>query len=230
MSLDFQAHYVGWRAARLAALSKYLGPEFFAGKEVLEVGCGHGDLGAMLRALGAEVTCSDARAEHVQVLRERYPGLNSRVDDLDSATWVQDVLDARQARGFDVVVHFGVLYHLEDVERSLHDVARLLKPGPGAYLLLETEVCDSEDADVCLRTCEHGYDQAFNSIGSRPSPPFVERALERAGFQHVIVKDPILNHDIHRYDWPHEHTGAWSHGLRRFWVCARHAAAAPSDP
>jgi hypothetical protein len=84
---------------------------------------------------------------------------------------------------------------------------------------LETEVCDSDDKDFHIITNENGYDQAFNNIGIRPSPPYIESLLDNNGFQFKMIKDPILNSDFHCYDWDVKNSETWRPGLRRFWIC-----------
>lgn len=64
-SEPFEGHYVEWRARRIRAITDHYGRDWFPGKTILEVGCGYGDIGAAFAALGAEVTCSDGRPEHV---------------------------------------------------------------------------------------------------------------------------------------------------------------------
>ena len=81
--LRFTQHYHDWRDARVAAVREYYGDGFFAGRTLLELGCGYGDIGAQFAALGAQVTCSDGRAEHLAVLRDRWPALTVIPADLD---------------------------------------------------------------------------------------------------------------------------------------------------
>lgn len=68
----FIDHYFEWRAKRVAAILNHYNPSFFFGKSLLEVGCGYGDIGTVFSNLGAAVTCSDARAEHLSIIRERH--------------------------------------------------------------------------------------------------------------------------------------------------------------
>jgi len=65
----------------------------------------------------------------------------------------------------------------------------------------------------------NNYDQAFNSIGIRPSQTYVERILKNNVFQYKLIKDSILNSDFHIYDWDIQNTKTFQNGLRRFWIC-----------
>lgn len=55
--------------------------------------------------------------------------------------------------------------------------------------------------------------------GIRPSPNCVEKILKNDGFNFFMVKDGILNHDFHIYDWEINDNKEWNHGRRRFWIC-----------
>ena len=115
---------------------------------------------------------------------------------------------------YDIILHWGVLYHLSEIEKHLAKISPKCD-----VLLLETEVCDSDDSAFFITTNEEGYDQAFNGTGIRPSPAYVEKVLEKNGFQFRLVKDPILNSGFHSYDWDVNNTNTWTGGLRRFWIC-----------
>lgn len=199
----FVGHYDDWREKRIAAIIDHYGANFFAGKTVLEVGCGYGDIGHAIAELGADVTYSDARPEHLDVLKGRWPDAKTQVVDLD-AGWPF----ARH----DIVLHIGVLYHLRTPELALRDAIR-----GGKWLVLETEVVDSSDATRTINVGEDGLDQAFNGVGSRPSTAYVERVLHDAGCTFTRVTDDRCNAGVHVYDWPDRNTGEWRDGLRRFW-------------
>lgn len=199
----FDDHYVDWRSKRIAAILDHYGTDFFHGKTVLEVGCGYGDIGAAIARHGAIVTCSDARADHLAVVRERHPQVQTVVADLDKP-WTFPHCD--------VLIHLGVLYHLKTPEVALRQAL-----GSSTHVILETEVLDSNDPYVSRSVAEAGYDQAFNNIGSRPSPFFVERILTELGRSFTRIDDDRCNTEYHRYDWPITNTGEHRNGLRRFW-------------
>lgn len=201
----FQDHYPEWRRKRIAAIRDHYGSEWFAGKTVLEVGCGHADIGAEFAALGAVVTGSDAREDHLLEARRRHPEIaHCQAADLDHE-WPF-------APEFELVLHLGVLYHLADPESALR---RLL--GSRGDIVLETEVCDSSDPGLVQRTVEDGYDQAFNNRGSRPSPALVERILTEHSRSFSRITDGRCNSGYHRYDWQISDTGESEGGLRRMW-------------
>ena len=201
----FCGHYDDWRASRMNGVKKYISPDYFKSKTLLELGCGYADIGNMFCELGAIVTSGDARKEHLDVVKDRYPHIKTLLIDGDN--------DAVKDK-YDIIVHWGLLYHLNEIELHLEKISQQCD-----VLLLETEVSDSDDKHFSISTDEGGFDQAFNSKGIRPSPSYVERVLEKNGFQCKLIKDPILNSGYHCYDWDIRNSNTWRDGLRRFWIC-----------
>jgi len=205
----FADHYNKWRSSRMNGLIKYISPDYFKSKTLLELGCGYADIGNIFYELGAIVTSSDARQEHLEVVKERYPHIKTLLIDGDNMNIDCD---------YDIILHWGLLYHLNEIESHLEKVSKKCN-----ILLLETEVSDSDDKDFYVSTEENGYDQAFHNSGIRPSQTYVENILEKNGFQYKLIKDPILNSDFHIYDWDIGNTKSYRHGLRRFWICWKNA-------
>jgi hypothetical protein len=201
----FACHYDGWRATRMNCVNKYILANYFKSKTLLELGCGYADIGNMFYDLGAIVSSADSRLEHLNIAKEKYPHLKTFLYDGDK----DDI-----AEKYDIVLHWGLLYHLQEIDTHLEKVAKKCD-----ILLLETEVCDSDDPDLYFETQEDGYDQAFNSKGIRPSPMYVEKLLVKNGFNFQLIKDPILNSTQHQYDWEIKNTKDHKNGLRRFWIC-----------
>jgi SAM-dependent methyltransferase len=203
----FASHYVEWRERRIDAIRAHYGDAFFAGRTLLELGCGYGDLGAAFAGLGAVVTCCDARAEHLDVLRERWPDVNAVQADLNRE-WPFD--------RFDIILHLGLLYHLEPTHMSLRLSCR-----SADHLVLESEVCDASSPDLVVVAPEQGYDQAVDGQGCRPSAARVERILSEEGMAVERLTDGRCNAGIHVYDWPVRDTGRFQHGQRRFWFARK---------
>jgi arsenite methyltransferase len=106
---------------------------------VLEVGCGTGWFAARVRReLAAEVVAIDQSPRMVELARAQ--GLDARVGD------VQDLpFDDGE---FDVVVCNWTLYHLQDLERGLAEIARVLRPG-GRFAV--SDVIADPDMDAATR-------------------------------------------------------------------------------
>jgi 2-polyprenyl-3-methyl-5-hydroxy-6-metoxy-1,4-benzoquinol methylase len=161
----FTDHYNDWIISRINGVKKYISPDFFKGKTLLELGCGYADIGNMFHELGAIVTSSDAREEHLQVVKQRYPHLTTLQIDGENISRIDK---------YDIILHWGLLYHLNEIEDHLEEIAKKCD-----VLLLETEVSDSDDIKFYISSRECGYDQAFHNVGIRPSPSYVESVLEK---------------------------------------------------
>jgi len=201
----FTGHYSKWIQSRMNGISKYITPEFFKSKTLLELGCGHAHIGNEFHELGAIVTSTDARYEHLEKVNKIYPHIKTQILDAE-----KDVIP----NNFDIILHWGVLYHLNEIEIHLSKIAQKCD-----VLLLETETIDSDDNTFYINMNEKGYDQAFNGTGIRPSPAYVEKVLEKNGFKFQLIKDPILNANYHVYDWEIKNTKTCRDGWRRFWIC-----------
>lgn len=208
MSKFFQGHYNGWNESRFEGVLKYVDKEYFKGKSLYELGCGYGYNGQAFKNAGCDVTASDSRIEHIENARLLHPEIEYELFDCDNDS---------MAKKYDIVLHWGVLYHLNplSIESHISNVCSNCD-----VLFLETEVCDNDDDDnLLLTTLEKGYDQAFNGVGSRPCQRYIERLLSSNGFKYEMIKDGILNHGFHKYDWESKKTDGWYHGLRRYWIC-----------
>jgi SAM-dependent methyltransferase len=140
-----------------------------AGKSVLEVGAGVGDHTSFFLDRGCTVVATEGRPENLAVLRERFPGLDVRLLDLDRPDRSFDV----QA---DVVYCYGTLYHLRKPARALEFLARRARE----LLLLES--CVSQGTKESLnrvREPEWNPSQSLSGIGCRPTRPWIHAELKR---------------------------------------------------
>jgi SAM-dependent methyltransferase len=196
---------------RLMNLFAHVDLERWRGMKVLEVGAGIGCIGAVFAQLGFDVTSTDGRPEYVE--RMKAQGRKAFVLDLDK-TGVDEVGD------FDLILAFGVLYHLTEPESFLKSCGKKAK-----VLLLETVVCDS-DQPIIHRIVEakgwRNKDQALNEFGCRPSPAWVEQTCRLAGFDSIRdISSPIANWAKGRFDWEPKNTGEWKRdgvSFRKMWV------------
>jgi SAM-dependent methyltransferase len=122
----------GWLANRhvfaavFAPVSKALidAAEPLAGRHVLDIGCGTGDLSGAVADRGATPIGADISATMVTGAQEQYPDLRFEVADVQT-----DDLTPLAPDGFDVVVSkFGVMF-FEDPVAAFTNVRRATKPG-----------------------------------------------------------------------------------------------------
>jgi hypothetical protein len=201
----FRGHYDDWIKSRLSAIKKYINVDFLKEKNLLELGGGHGHNGNEFYNLGCNVTSTDARSEHIKNGKIIYPYINFELIDCDNN---------KINKKYDIILHWGLLYHLTEIENHLEDVCKNCD-----IILLETEVSDSDDEKFFIKINEDGYDQAYNNKGIRPSPKYVEKVLSNNGFKFLMINDPIVNSSFHNYNWEVKNTKTWNSGLRRFWIC-----------
>jgi SAM-dependent methyltransferase len=215
----FDPSYDQWRTTRINKILEIYGIDYFAGKKILECGAGHAEIGAFLAELGAEVTCLEGRAKNIIVARlkhRRLPRIAIQQFDLEK--------DFSQFGRFDLIINFGLLYHLPDVDAHLACCFRMADD-----ILLETVVCDSTDPYKIVVYPERKdvIEEALHGTGCRPSPFYVERLAREAGFeaQRFFTADLNVGNQF-VYDWVHKNDGdpaRWD--KRRFWRFVRHAAA-----
>jgi len=208
------SYYRESNLTRLVNLFAHADVERWRGMRVLEVGAGLGHLGDAFADLGFDVTSTDGRQEHVEAMRAR--GRESFVLDLD-------LTGVNEAGDFELVLAFGVLYHLAHPEEFLHSCGKAAK-----VLLLETAVCDRREPVVDWVSESGGWrgkDQAVGGRGCRPSPSWVEATCREAGFDTVRdISSPLGDWSSGTFSWEPRDDGEWRRNgvnLRKMWVCER---------
>jgi SAM-dependent methyltransferase len=119
----YQTHY------HLPALFASMDGE---GRQLLEVGCGIGVDAIQLARRGFEVTAVDLTENALEVAR-RFAA--RRGVSIDFRLGNAEALDFPD-HSFDAVYSFGVLHHTPDIEKSVAEVHRVLRPGGTALVML----------------------------------------------------------------------------------------------
>lgn len=101
----------------------------WAGKEVLDLGCAGGFMSEALARRGAHVTGLDPAQAAISAARQHAEKENLKIR---YQTGVGEAMPF-EAQSFDSVVCVDVLEHVEDVDRVLSEVCRVLRPG-GMFL------------------------------------------------------------------------------------------------
>jgi SAM-dependent methyltransferase len=214
----FEQHYTEWREKRIAKIEKIFGTDYFKNKNILEVGCGYGQIGKHFRGLGADVEFTEGREEHLPFIKENNPGCAVYHTNHDEP-WNLN-------KKYDVLIHFGLLYHLTNWQQDLQCAFK-----HADIVILETEILDSlkEDGHYNARD-GGGYDQALPTsyYAVRPSALFVEKVIRENGFSFTRYDDQDLECTYHTYVWKetgkHDELGGYFPGsiaTRRFWVCKK---------
>jgi len=100
--------------------------ELAGARKILDVGCGEGQIARALAAGGAVVTGIDPTRRNIDVARERGGGPEYRIGTADGLPF--------GAGQFDAVVACLVFEHIDALEESIAEVARVLEPG-GVFAL-----------------------------------------------------------------------------------------------
>lgn len=205
---DFMGHYVPWRATRIREIVRHFGQDWFPGKRILELGCGYGHLGMFLSCLGADVTFSDGRQNHLDeikdVPRDRIILANIENEWPFEGHW-------------DLILHQGLLYHLMDMSFGLEKAFECCD-----HMALESETLDSKNVDATKVQNEPGVvHSALDHQSLRRTPTHIENELLRIGFRFDRCLDPRLNSGEHIYDWTPKCDNISFAGKRRWWWCWR---------
>lgn len=202
----FDAHYTEWTYKRIKFIMDHFGYPYFKNKKILDLGCGHGDVGASFYRLGADVTCVDIRDDNLQVTTKKYQGIKTKKVNLDRE-WPFDKVD--------LVIDLGLLCHLFNYEAHLKHVCN-----SAGVLVLETAVCDSDDPELCIMGNEdaHAKDRSFSGTSSRPTAAKIEKILTNAGMNFKRVDNSKLNCKNYIYDWSVTNSNNTDIGKRRLWV------------
>lgn len=222
---EFGNHYEDWRQKRIKKILDIFGKDYFKNKLMLEVGCGYGDIGKYFREeIGAEVVFTEGRQEHLPIIADNNPGARILHFDHENEWKIAFAEDSPQKK-FDAIIHFGLLYHLDNWKQDLECTLK-----QSDLIILESEVADSNEKIEHKLTDGYGYDQSITQsrCSTRPSAAYVESVFTDNGFSFKRYDDTDLNSSFHIYDWivsESNKTQDWNHrGYRRFWVARRELA------
>lgn len=154
-----------------------------AGGRLLDVGCnaGYNSIHAALQYRFSTAGI-DINPRHVEVARflSHVAGVPSEFERASAETFSRPC-------EFDVVLHFGTLYHLPNPLLSLQQSFENLKPG--GYLALETQVYDHpQDPNICYFMHMQNNDPTnFWAL----STPVLKKNLELIGFADVLEATKI---------------------------------------
>jgi 2-polyprenyl-3-methyl-5-hydroxy-6-metoxy-1,4-benzoquinol methylase len=175
-------------AARAAFLRQFL-EELRRTRKVAtaaDVGCGFGFFSGVLLEAGLDVTAIDGRAENVREAQNRHPGLETAVFDVEDRALAE-------AGRFDLVLCYGLLYHLENPFAAIRNLAALT----GGVALIESVRAPGDEPATVMYEEDHDIDQALNYIAMIPTESFLIKALYAAGLEHVYrTTAPPEHHDF----------------------------------
>jgi SAM-dependent methyltransferase len=145
-----------------------------------------------LSECGLNVCGFDGRAENVTEARRRFPHLPFEQGDVEERA----ILELGR---FDLVLCFGLLYHLENPLLAIRNLRRLT----GKCLLLESMCLPEEKASILLREEPGQDDQSLTDVAWYPSEGSLVKMLYRAGFGKVYRVTPLPDHEDFRETTEH---------------------------
>jgi FkbM family methyltransferase len=153
-------------------------------KTALDAGAGVGFFSQTLAECGLSVRGFDGRSENVAEARKRFPDIPFEQANLEE----RSVLRLGE---FDLVLCFGLLYHLENPLLAV----RHLRALTGKCLLLESMCVPDDKPSMLLREEPSESDQGLTEVACYPSEDSFIKMLYHAGFSFVYRLAPLPKHD-----------------------------------
>ncbi|MBN1257225.1 MAG: class I SAM-dependent methyltransferase [Planctomycetes bacterium] len=159
-------------------------------RTVLDIGCGVGDLSDFFVEKRCTVTCVDGREENIARLRKRCPERRTAVMNVENG-------DLKSLGTFDIVLCYGLLYHLENPLAAMRNLAGVCNE----ILLLETIIADHEEPIIRMEYEPPAFSQALHGLACRPSPSFIVMALLHFGFKYIYAPIVPPQHPQFKFAW-----------------------------
>jgi FkbM family methyltransferase len=181
-------------------------------RTALDAGAGVGFYSQTLMECGLQVCGFDGRQENVAEARRRYPLIPFAQGDLQE----RSILALGK---FDLVLCFGLLYHLESPLQAIRNLHGLTEK----CLLLESMCIPDDKPSMLLREEPREDDQSLTDVAYYPSETGLIKMLYRAGFKYVYRLASLPDHDDFRDTAEHRrkrtvlfaaHTAVDSFGFR----------------
>ena len=161
----------------------------YANRPILEVGCGMGTLASYWAQRGAVITAVDLTRKAVEQTARRFA--------LQSLRGTVKQEDGRRLSfndaSFDYAYSWGVLHHSPDLEKSLRELLRVIKPGGGFGLMLYNRSslyqwyriqyvegllhCESEHLDPLALASR--YTDGWDTEGNRHTWPVTQEEVHK---------------------------------------------------
>ena len=156
-------------------------------KSALDVGCGVGYFSHFLRGRGLSVTGLDARADNIAEAKKRYPEIPFHVRNVEDP-------GVPELGTWDMVLCFGLLYHLENPFRAIRNLHALTKQ----FAVIESMVMPHQSPVAALIDEVSGEDQGLAYVAFVPSESCLVKMLYRAGFAAVYKPVRMPEHEDFR--------------------------------
>jgi SAM-dependent methyltransferase len=159
--------------------------ERMALSSALDVGCGVGEFSGFLSEIGFRVVAVDGRVDNVAEGQRRHPQvefLSANAEDLSAV----------DIGTFDMVLCFGLLYHLENPFRAIRNLHALTK----SVLIVESMCAPNTEPSMELLDEFVTENQGLTYVAFYPSESCLVKMLYRSGFPFVYGLAKPLEHDL----------------------------------
>jgi len=175
-----------WKHNRVKKVVDVLGKDWFIGKDIHEFGCAHGEVGEEFLKMGARVDFSDIRKENLDSLWDRLYNIGykpkNRVVNQDS---VYDL-----GKHYDLLLHFGTLYTLENWEQDLECAMK-----HSNMMFLESVVLPESGIKSIKTEVNSPFDKyaSVKNLWSMNTAGAIEQHLSSIGCKYLRFDDRNLN-------------------------------------
>jgi hypothetical protein len=176
--------YEQWCNSRVNKIIDVLGNDWFPGKQILELGACHGDIGIPLLKLGADVTFSDVREENLQVIKDKF----TYEDFVPKTIELNQNFEYNLNKKYDLVLHLGTLYHVENWKQDLQCALN-----HSNIMFLETVVSPFENMPDMLRDGGNYKYDGYNCKEPLFTQESVEKTLTELGCKFIRFDNQSLN-------------------------------------
>ena len=192
MSVFDRPHYAPFTQAKMRFLDEWLPPLISTHHltTALDVGCGVGYFSGRLVAAGLQVRALDGRSDNVDEARHRHPATTFTVHNIED-------LAVRALGASDLVLCFGLLYHLENPFVAVRNLSALT----GKIALIETVVVPGVVPGAAIVEEVHAEDQALAYIALVPSFLALVKILYQAGYSGVHTASVPPDHSDFHPTW-----------------------------
>jgi FkbM family methyltransferase len=153
----------------------------------VDAGCGVGFFSQTLAECGLNACGFDGRAANIEEARRRFPNIPFEQGNVEERAILQ-------VGRFDLVLCFGLLYHLENPLLAIRHLRGLTEK----CLLLESVCLPEERSSMLLREEPRQDDQSLGNVACYPSESSLVKMLYRAGFGSVYRVMPLPDHEDFR--------------------------------
>jgi FkbM family methyltransferase len=136
---------------------------------------------------GLDVRGFDGRDENIHEARQRYPDIPFDQGDVEDSSIMR-------LGSFDLVLCFGLLYHLESPLRAIRHLRHLTRK----VLLLESMCFPDTDPFISLREEPLSVDQSLSNLAFYPSEGCIVKMCYQSGFSNVLRVQPLPDHEQFR--------------------------------